>query len=259
MHGFAKGGFAGRVCLITGGARGIGAACARLFVARGARGVVIADVLEAEGRETAAALGEAGLFVPLDVADEASWIAALEAVEGHFGALDVLVNNAAISEAGDIEGLGLTAWRRTQSINLDGVYLGTHHALRLLKASSAGAIVNVASALAVRASAAYPAYGAAKAAVALLSRSTALHCAKQGYGVRVNTIYPGSILTAMVERTLGDTEESRAKGLARRAAAHPVGRIGAPEEVAEAIVFLASDAASFITGADLAVDGGLSI
>jgi NAD(P)-dependent dehydrogenase (short-subunit alcohol dehydrogenase family) len=220
--------------------------------------VFLSDIQAEAVLHAAATLGDRAVGLVHDVADEASWLSVLTAIEMQAGRLDVLVNNAAISVAADIEAADLTHWRATQSINLDSVYLGCRAGLPLLKRSPAGAIVNVGSALGVRASASYPAYGAAKAGLIHLTRSVALHCGRRAYPVRVNSVLPGSVLTAMVEKTLGDNAESRSEGLAMRAAVHPIGRIGAPEDIANAVFFLASLEASFITGAALAVDGGLT-
>ena len=246
--------FDGLVALVTGGGGGIGRATAARLLAEGAARVILTDIDAAAAAAAAEALGPQAEARIHDVSEPESWASALEGLS----CLDILVNNAAISVGRTIEDADFAHWRETQAVNADSVFLGCHMALPLLKQSAAGAIVNVASILGLKAAAAYPAYGAAKAAVRLLTKSVAVHCAQSGYAVRANAVFPGSVMTAMVERTLPPDDDGRARALARRASAHPMGRIARPEEVAAAICFLASRDASFITGADLCVDGGLT-
>jgi 3(or 17)beta-hydroxysteroid dehydrogenase len=176
-----------------------------------------------------------------------------------FGGLTTLVNSAGVSIPASIEDETLEGFRHTQAINLDGVFLGCKIGVEALKAGQGGAIVNLASTLGARAGALFPAYSASKAGVRLLTRSVALHCAEKRYDIRVNAVLPGAIHTEMVE---GYIAAGEAAGTAREdvisgfAQSHPLKRLGRPEEVAAAILFLASDAAAFITGADLPVDGG---
>ena len=247
-----------KVMLISGGASGIGLATARLAIARGAR-VALGDVQAAKGAAAACELGEQAMFVDLDVTDEASWRGAVQAVQAHFGALTTVVNSAGVSIPANIEQETLEGFRRTLGINLDGVFLGCKVGVEALKAGTGGAIINLASTLGVQAGAIFPAYSASKGGVRMLTRAVALHCAEQGYDIRVNAVMPGAIHTEMVEGYIaageagGATREAVIGGFAQ---VHPMKRLGRPTEPAAAILFLASDEASFITGADLAVDGG---
>ncbi len=250
--------FTGKVVLISGGASGIGAAAAALFVAEGAR-VVLGDLQIEKGAALAASLGERALFVSLDVTSEASWRAAVAQSQAKFGPLTTVVNSAGISVPASIEDETLEGFRRTLSINLDGTFLGCKVAVEALKSGKGGAIVNIASTLGARSGAIFPAYSASKGGVRLLTRSVALHCAARGYDIRVNAILPGAIHTEMVEgyiaagQAAGATREQVIEGFA---SGHPLKRLGRPQEAAAAILFLASDEAAFITGADLPVDGG---
>ena len=250
--------FAEKVVFISGGASGIGAASARGFVEDGAK-VVIGDLQVDKGEAAAAALGANAMFVHLDVTEEASWAAAVAAAQVRFGALTTFVNSAGISVPANIEEETLAGFHRTMSINLDGTFLGCKAAVTALKGGKGGAIVNIASTLGVRSGAIFPSYSASKGGVRLLTRSVALHCAEQGYDIRVNAILPGAIHTEMVEgyvaagEAAGATRDDVIKGFAH---SHPLKRLGKPREAAAAILFLASDEAAFITGADLPVDGG---
>ncbi len=254
----ADGSLWGKVAFISGGASGIGAATARLFVTRGAR-VIVGDLAADKGEALARELGEAALFVPLDVTSEASWREAAAAATARFGALTTVVNSAGISVPASIEDETLEGFRRTLAINLEGTFLGCKIGVEALKAGEGGAIVNLASTMGARGGAIFPAYSASKGGVRLLTRSVALHCAAQGYDIRVNAILPGAIHTEMVEgyvaagEAAGATRDQVIGGFAQ---VHPMKRLGRPHEPAAAIAFLASDAAAFITGADLPVDGG---
>jgi 3(or 17)beta-hydroxysteroid dehydrogenase len=248
----------GKVALITGGASGVGAAAARRFIEEGAR-VVLADLQTDKAQGLAAALGAAAMAVRLDVTDEASWTQAVAAAQAAFGPLTTIVNSAGISVPASIEDESLEGFRRTLAINLEGTFLGCKFGVAALKGGRGGAIVNVASTLGVRGGAIFPAYGASKGGVRTLTRSVAVHCAEQGYDIRVNAILPGAIHTEMVEGYVaagiaaGGSREAVIEGFA---SAHPMKRLGRPDEPANAIVFLASDEASFTTGAELPVDGG---
>jgi NAD(P)-dependent dehydrogenase (short-subunit alcohol dehydrogenase family) len=255
----------GKVALISGGARGIGAATARAMVEAGAQ-VALGDVLDERGRETAAAIG--GLYCRLDVAREEDWTNAIAATVARYGGLDILVNNAGLFLGKDIEAASLEEWHRLAAVNLTGVFLGTKLALPALRerarlSAHGSAIVNLASVAGLVGSQLDPLYSMTKGGVTLFTKSAALEFARKGYRVRVNSIHPGVIETDMGEQTFisrarssgsNDVEAAR-----RRAAAnHPIGRLGEPLDIAKGIVFLASDDASFMTGAGLVVDGGLT-
>ena len=240
----------GRLCLITGAARGIGAAVARAVAAAGATPIV--TDLKPEGLE---AVVPGAPWMRLDVRAEADWAAAAD----RFPALDILVNNAGITgfEAGarphDPEGAALADWRAVLATNLDGTFLGCRHALRVMRARG-GAIVNIASRSGMVGVAGAAAYAASKAAVRNLTKSVALHGAAQG--IRCNAVCPAAILTPMWEPLLG-TGEGRAGRMAEAIAGTPIARFGTPEEVAAAVVWLASDAAAYVTGTEVVIDGGL--
>lgn len=248
----------GKTVLVTGGADGLGRAAVLRFAAEGAR-VIIADIQDEKGAALAAEIGAAAMFVHLDVSSEANWIAAIAAVEKHFGGFDTLINNAGIAEKGDIEHASLEHWQRTLRINADGAFLGIHHCLPVLKANQPASIVNITSAVSVKAHVEMAAYSASKAALSQLSRSVALYMARSGYNIRSNVVRPGSVMTPMQERVQAARGGAQSEQMQVTIAAHPMGRIGTPDEIANAILFLASNEASFITGAELAVDGGLTL
>ena len=248
----------GKTVFIAGGASGIGAASAERFVAAGAQ-AVLADVQDDKGKALARKLGDSAFYVHLDVTAETSWASALGAATKRFGGLTTFVNSAGISVPANIEDETLEGFRRTIAINLDGTFLGCKFGVSLLKDKKGAAIVNVASTLGVRGGAIFPAYGASKGGVRTLTRSVSLHCAEQGYDIRVNAVLPVAIHTEMVEGYVaagiaaGSTREAVIEGFA---SIHPMKRLGRPHEPADAILFLASDQSSFITGAELPIDGG---
>ena len=247
----------GKVALISGGAEGLGAATARAFVHEGAR-VMIGDIQLDKARELARELGDAADAMLLDVTLPESWDAIVEGTLRSFGKLNILVNNAGISEPGGVSEVSKEAWARTMRINLDGVFHGTQAALpAMVAASENGAIVNISSMLALRPGARFAAYCASKAAVAMLTKCTALECAANGWRIRANSVHPGAIETPMLERYLALMPDlTREQAYAGFAQNHPMGRCGKPEEIAAACVFLASEQASFTTGTELTVDGG---
>lgn len=249
----------GKVALISGGAEGIGAAVARLIVAEGGS-VMLADLQMDKARALASELGERAGAHELDVRDLDGWHAAVAATVERFGKLTVLCNIAGISEPGNVVDGSLDVWQRTIDINLNGPYYGCRAALPAMESSGEPcAIVNIGSMIALRAAAFVAAYSASKAGLIGLTRSIALDCAARGVPVRANMVHPGAIRTPMYNRYKHSGLDTPDNMETNFAATHPMNRIGEPEEVARAVVWLASDESSFTTGVDLTVDGGGSI
>lgn len=249
----------GKVALVTGGAEGIGAAVGRLIVDEGGQ-VMLADIQIDKARALAEELGENAEAIELDTRDLDGWHAAVKATQERFGKLTVLCNIAGISEPGNVVDVDLDSWRRTIDINLEGPFFGMRASIPAMETSGEPcAIVNIGSMIAIRAAAFVAAYSASKAGLLGLTRSVALDCAERGVPIRANMVHPGAIRTPMYDRykfSGADTPENIETNFA---ATHPMNRIGEPEEVAKAAIFLASDEASFTTGCDFTVDGGGSI
>jgi NAD(P)-dependent dehydrogenase (short-subunit alcohol dehydrogenase family) len=243
---------AGKVALITGGASGMGQSEATIFAREGAR-VVVADLLEAEGArtvDTIKASGGQARFIKLDVTSEAEWRAAVEATVAAFGTLDVLVNNAGISGTFDQDMLSTSAWDNLMNVNARGVFLGMKFAIPVMQRGGHGAIVNISSISGfVGQTGVHMGYNASKGAVRIMTKTAAVQFAKDG--IRVNSVHPGFMPPMRTSKTSADPEW-RAKMLK----AVPMKREGRVEEVAHAVLFLASDEASYITGTELVVDGG---
>ncbi len=252
-----------KVALITGAARGIGRAIAERFAREGAS-VVVTDLDAAGARRVVEGLSTPGLALPLDVREESHWERAVGGAVERFGSLDVLVNNAGITGfdpptgAHDPEHASLEAWRAVHATNLDGVFLGCKHALRVMRPPGrGGSIINIASRSGLVGVSRAAAYASSKAGVRNHTRSVALYAAEMGYAVRCNSIHPGAILTPMWEPLLGATPEARSEAIAQFAAEVPLGRMGTPEEVAAMAVYLASDESLYVTGAEFVIDGGI--
>jgi NAD(P)-dependent dehydrogenase (short-subunit alcohol dehydrogenase family) len=251
----------GKVALVTGGASGLGEAIVRRLAEEGAS-VVLSDLAGGRGAEVAAAVG--GLFVPQDVTEEARWDEVVAEVGEQFGRLDILVNNAGIAgpfDAANPENFRLEDWRAVQRVNVEGVILGCRAAIPLMTRSGGGSIVNISSVAGTAPTPGWIAYGASKATVRHLTRSIAVHCARSRSRIRCNSVHPGEVKTSMyltivaeLARQRGTTaeelmEETRTKHI-------PQGEFQEPEDIANAVLFLASDEARRITGVALTVDGG---
>ena len=245
----------GKLCLVTGAARGIGRAIALAFHDEGAQ-VIVTDINQAGGAQTAAEIG--ARFIPLDVRDEAQWAQLARAIPQ----LDVLVNNAGITgfEHGtvphDPEHASLADWRAVHATNLDGTFLGCRYAIGAMKARRAGSIINVSSRSGLVGVPGAAAYASSKAAQRNHTKSVALYCAQQDWTIRCNSLHPAAILTPMWEAMLGDGPD-RTQRMAAITAETPLKRFGLAEEVAAVAVMLASDEARYITGAEFTIDGGL--
>ena len=240
-----------KVALISGGARGMGAAEARLFASEGAK-VVIGDVLEEEGRQTEAQINEAGgecLFVRLDVTSEPNWQDVVATTVARFGKLDILVNNAGIYRTERVEETSGELWDQVMEVNAKGVFLGTKCAIPEMKKAGGGSIINISSVAGLVGNTMSAAYTASKGAVRLFTKSTAIQYASDG--IRANSIHPGTIETPMTAHLLA--EESHRRNRLERT---PLGRLGRAEDVAYGALYLASDESSFVTGSELVIDGG---
>ena len=251
----------GKVAVVTGAGSGIGAATARLLAREGAR-VALTDIRPEEAEREAEAIrreGHEAVALDHDVADEAAWERVVAEVLGRFGRLDILVNNAGVAPGGGPpEQETLAGCRAVTAVNLDGAFLGTKHAIRAMAANRpapGGAIVNVSSAAGLVGLPLAGAYCAFKGGVRLHTKSAALHCARAGLGIRVNSVHPAWVRTPLTEAVLAAAADPEAMRRAV-AAAQPLGCVGEPEDVAYGVLYLASDEARFVTGGELAIDGG---
>ena len=241
-----------KVALVSGGARGIGAAITRILAHEGAK-VVIGDVLEDAGQKTAAEINDAGgecVFVRLDVTSEAAWNSAVGEAVSRFGKLDILVNNAGVTSRGMIEDISVDDWTRVMDVNVKGGFLGTKASIPSMRVNGGGSIVNISSGAAI---APQPntsgAYSASKGAVRIFTKSTAIQYA--GENIRCNSVHPGPVETDMLNLSREDGTE-----LATMKARVPLGRFGSAEDIAYGVLYLASDESSFVTGSELVIDGG---
>lgn len=240
-----------KVAVVTGAASGIGEAAARLFVAEGAR-VLLTDLNVEAGERIAAELGDNASFMRQDVSDPAAWQALAALVRERYQRLDVLVNNAGILLPGSIEETTLEQWHKLLRVNADSAFLGCQTAVALMKAGGGGSIVNISSIAALAARDDYLAYGASKGAVAALTRSVAVHCRRRKYRIRCNSVHPDGVLTPM-------TRGGYPKGIdpALLTIDHdPMNRACLPEDVAGAVLYLASDESRAVNGIELRVDSG---
>ena len=247
----------GRVALVTGGAMGIGQACAELLAAEGAA-VAVTDREVDMGRavvDKITAAGGRAIFIEHDVSLEEQWIHAVSETVGALGKLDILVNNAGVGRVGDVEHTSLKEWRDLLAINLDGVFLGIKHSIPSMRDAGGGSIINLSSIEGLVGDPTLAAYNASKGAVRLLTKSAALYCAKSGSKIRVNSVHPGYIWTPMVQHAVeasGNAEEMRRS----LESLHPIGHLGEAIDIAYGVLYLASDESKFMTGAELVIDGG---
>jgi len=245
----------GRVALVTGGLKGIGRAIVERFIEEGAA-VMIADLPEAEDVQAdLAALGEKAAYVRLDVTDESAWPDTIAAIRARFARLDILVANAGIGGTGPIEDMTMETWRRTLSINLDGVFLATKHCAGMMAICGrdwrgGASIINIASIMGIVALPQAGPYNASKGAVRLLTKANALEFAAAKKPIRVNSVHPGFVETPLLIETSDQAAIDFYTG------STPMGRLAQPSEIAATVAFLASDDASYMTGSELVVDGG---
>ena len=253
----------GKVVLVTGAASGLGEADARLMAKEGAKVVVTTSRKLDQGRKVADEIGNEGgeaIFLKLDVTKESDWQEVIAEVIKKYGKLNVIVNNAGISVVKTIEETSFEDWNQVMGINATGVYLGTKYGILAMKDNGEPcSIINIASAEVHVNEPEYFAYNAAKGAVKNITKTAALHCCEAGYNIRVNTVYPGYIYTLMMEQEARDwgltLEQYKAKIVETFC---PIGHVGEPDDIAYAALYLASDESKFVTGSDLAVDGGIS-
>lgn len=251
----------GKIALITGAARGIGQAIAELFSAEGAQ-VIMSDINDDLGQEVANKIGKSSKYIHLDVSQELDWERVATFIEKEYGRLDIVVNNAGITGfletqgPHDPENLDLDSWHKVHETNLDGVALGCKYGIRLMKNSSHASIVNISSRSGIVGIPAATAYASSKAAVRNHTKSVALYCAEQSYPIRCNSIHPGAIFTPIWEAMLGEGEQREAT-IKEISAGVPLGVMGEPEDVAYAVLYLASNESKYVTGIELNIDGGI--
>lgn len=244
-----------KVALVTGGGSGLGEATCLRLAEEGAL-VVVSDINEASAKAVADAIGGVAWSAHQDVTDEARWRELVDEIVERHGRLDILVNNAGIALVGNVEESSLEDWRKTQSINLDAVFLGTREAIRAMKAGS-GSIINISSIEGIIGEPVVPAYNASKGGVRTFTKSAALHCAAEGYAIRVNSVHPGFIGTAMVSGAVATMSEEDGNAFQERIVGNiPMGRMGEPRDIANGVLYLASDESSYVTGSELVIDGG---
>jgi 3(or 17)beta-hydroxysteroid dehydrogenase len=246
---------ANKVALVTGAASGAGKEDALLLAREGAQ-VVIADLDEEAGLAVAKEIGDAALFVKLDIADESQWQAAMVATEAKFGGLDVLVNNAAILLYGNIEDTDLATWQKIQRVNSDGYFLGCHYGVLAMKKRGGGSIINMSSMAGIGGMSSFCAYSASKGAVAALTRSVAAHCRTNLNKIRCNSIHPDGILTPMLDKMRAARPKTAPNTTRMMDPKQMMARMAMPIDIANLVLFLASDESRFINGAEMRIDNG---
>ena len=252
----------GKLALVTGAAQGLGAAQARMLAREGAR-VLCTDINESGAWDTAQAIDDecgdgTAIGLKLDVTSPEDWDEAIAAARDSLGGLSVLVNNAGVGVRGNIETCTYEDWKRGFAINVDSVFLGCQKALPLMKEHQPGSIINISSIAGLIASDTMPGYNASKAAVWMLSKSVALYCAKKGWNIRCNSVHPTFVDTPILDGMAANTGKEKAVILDKLARQIPLGRIGEPDDIANGVLYLASDESKFMTGAELKLDGGIS-
>jgi NAD(P)-dependent dehydrogenase (short-subunit alcohol dehydrogenase family) len=251
----------GKVAIVTGAASGIGAASAQTLAREGAT-VVVSDIDEPGGEKLIGTINAAGgeaIFLAQDVTDEERWVAVVAEIERRYGRLDILFANAGIGiGAPSIVDMSLADWRRQTAVNLDGVFLSVKHCLPLMRRSGGGSIIMTSSIAGLRGSPVLAGYCATKGGVRLFAKAIAMECAARGDGVRVNSVHPGIIDTPIWGKELqgGRNQPFDVEEMGRLGA--PIGRVGRAQDIANGVLFLASDTASYITGQELVIDGGIT-
>ncbi|RHW46310.1 short-chain dehydrogenase [Bombilactobacillus bombi] len=240
-----------KVAIITGGAAGIGLATTKRFILEGAK-VVFTDVNDTEGTKVQKELGNKAVFIKQNVASENDWIKVVQNTLDKFGKIDILFNNAGIYRIKPIIDISLDEWKQLLDININGVFLGMKHVLPKMASSNSGSVINASSIAGLIGSAGHVLYGASKGAVRIMSKDEAAEYAT--HNIRVNSIHPGYITTAMSDYA----SESLKLSKEELNKTYPLGRMGKPEEVANLVLFLASDEAAFITGTEIPIDGGFT-
>ena len=253
----------GKVAIITGGASGIGRGCAHRLAEEGAT-VIITDIQEALGLEVVAEITQQGgkaEFLVHNVTKESAWESVVATIKDRHGRLDILVNNAGVGIGGSIVEMTLDDWQLQQSINLDGVFLGVKHCIPLMRDTDGGSIINMSSVAGLQGAANLSAYNATKGGVRLFTKGVAKECATNRWGIRVNSVHPGIIDTPIwtkIDMPISPDGSNTVDIDAMAAVAVPTGELGTPRDIANGVLFLASDDSTYITGTELVIDGGLS-
>ena len=245
----------GKVAIVTGASSGMGKADARLLASEGAK-VVLADLDDVQGQLAAAEIGENALYLHLDVTDEENWKSVVADTVAAFGGLDILVNNAGMMTLGTVVDAELEAFRKTNAVNSEGVFLGCKHAIPAMAQSGGGSIINMSSVAAKLGMSFFAAYSASKGAVMALTKSVAMYCKEQQNGVRCNSIHPDGVKTPMVAKVASGKDTATAEEI------EEIGKLGnmcEPEDIANLVLYLASDESAFVNGAEMVIDNASTI
>jgi 3(or 17)beta-hydroxysteroid dehydrogenase len=246
---------AGKVAIVTGGASGMGKADAELLAAEGAK-VVVADLNESDGQAVAKGIGSNAMFMKLDVSNEGNWQYVVAATVEKFGGLDILVNNAGVLAMGNIVDTTLESWRMVNAVNSDGVFLGCKHAIPAMVESGGGSIINMSSVAAIHGQSFVAAYTASKGAVRALTKSVAMYCKEQKNGIRCNSIHPDGVATPMIVKVATGKDTATEEDIDKL---RHVENICEPIDIANLVLYLASDESRYVTGAEMLVDNGSTI